>query len=75
MGLLSIPPSERNRQEYANTVRYRLIGAHWETEEALLEIRAHLLDTALITELEHILALLEQSIKTIGGTLSGKQQT
>ena len=65
MGLLSVPPSERNRQEYVNTVRYRLIGAHWETEEALLETRTHLLDTALITELEHILQLLEQSIKTI----------
>ena len=65
MGLLSVPPSERNRQEYRNTVRYRLIGAHWETEEALLETKAHLLDTALITELEHILALLEQSLKAI----------
>lgn len=65
MGLLSVPPSERDRQEYRSRVRYRLIGAHWETDEALRETRAHLLDTALITELEHILALLEQTIGTL----------
>ena len=65
MGLLSVPPSERDRQEYRNTVRYRLIGAHWEVEEALAETRAHLLDTALITELDHIRNLLEQSIGTL----------
>ena len=65
MGLLSVPPSERDRQEYRSRVRYRLIGAHWEAEEALLETKTHLLDSALITELEHILGLLEQTIKTI----------
>lgn len=65
MGLLSVPPSERNRQEYVNRVRYRLIGAHWETEEALLEIKAHMPDRALTAELEHIARLLVQAIDTI----------